>query len=147
MSKRFRMSREQRERNEMLAVCGLVAGLVGTAITVALVLRHRKQQERHELEEHISFPFHIPSGELSVASSTPIIHETPAKKSSSLVKQKHDKAQALLKLMKAGKAYTQVELQELSNIPYRSVRRYIEALIRDQKITAEGYGKGRKFSR
>ncbi len=147
MNKRFRLFREQQRRNEKFAACGLIVGVVGAAIAVALVLKHRKNQERHELEDHISFPFHIPDGELEVASSTPMVSVTPGKKSSSLVKQKQDKAHALLKIMKTGQTYTQVELQELSDIPYRSVRRYIDALVKDQKIKAKGYGKGRKFSK
>lgn len=128
-------------KKEVLLLCGFVAGVVGTAVTVAVIVKNHKKAMRENLEKHLSFSFDIPE-HVDVAKIMP-----RAKKSSSLVQQKNDKAHALLKIMKAGKSYTQVELQELSSIPYRSVRRYIDALVKDQKITAVGYGKGRKFSK
>ena len=74
---------------------------------------------------------------------------TFAKKStvkvSKLVKQKKQKALDLLKYMKKATHYTQVELVKLTSIPYRSVRRYVDELIKEGKLLAKGYGKGKKF--
>lgn len=69
------------------------------------------------------------------------------KKTSVAVKQKKSKTGSLLSKMKKGSAYTQVELAELANIPYRSVRRYVESLVAEKKLETLGYGKGKKFSR
>jgi predicted HTH transcriptional regulator len=69
------------------------------------------------------------------------------KKLSSLAVAKLGNAKKLLEFMKKGKEYTQVMLEEISKIPYRSVRRYIEALLKQGKIIASGYGKGKHFRR
>lgn len=64
-----------------------------------------------------------------------------------LVEKKQNKSLFLWRLMKPGRGYTQIELQEISHVPYRSVRRYVESLLVAKKIKAVGYGKGRRFSK
>lgn len=68
-------------------------------------------------------------------------------KRNKLVKQKESRASKLLKKLEAGRAYTQVEIQKLSKVPYRTVRRYVEELLGHDLLVASGYGKGKRFSK
>ena len=61
------------------------------------------------------------------------------------VEAKGGNAEKLLEVMKKGQEYSQVQLGKVSKIPYRSVRRYIDSLIKQKKVEAKGYGKGKRF--
>jgi vacuolar-type H+-ATPase subunit I/STV1 len=55
------------------------------------------------------------------------------------------KATEVLAVMTKNKQYTQKELADLTSIPYRSIRRYVEELIGSKKVSENGYGKGKRF--
>lgn len=71
------------------------------------------------------------------------------KKASKVVKkvasELSEKAAQILKSMEAAREYTQTELATVSQIPYRTVRRYVEDLVKSGKVAEKGYGKGKRF--
>lgn len=55
------------------------------------------------------------------------------------------RSEQILSIMKKGSEYTQLQISELSGIPYRTIRREIAALLKAKKIHESGYGKGKRF--
>jgi|GEM_PF-3145463 len=58
---------------------------------------------------------------------------------------KQSRSQQILAIMKKNIEYTQLQVSELSGIPYRTVRREIAVLSKSKQIQESGYGKGKRF--
>ncbi len=58
-----------------------------------------------------------------------------------------DRALRLLELMEPSRKYTQRELAELSSIPYRSVRRYVDKLAAVGYVKVEGRARAARVIR
>lgn len=131
---------------EVLTIAGVVAGVAGV-VTLGLLLKKfiankKVEQFEEELVQTIveKSPFHaIELRKKSKGSKVKL------RKVSILATAKLGNAKKLLDFMKREKEYTQVMLETISKIPYRSVRRYIDILSKQGKIVATGYGKGKKF--
>jgi hypothetical protein len=127
---------------KLLAVVGIVAGAVGILGAALLFRKFRSVKVVADAEDRLVEEV------MRVALPKRIKPKSKkGKKVSVLTKQKLGKAGEVLRKMKAGNSYTQIELEQLTKIPYRSIRRYVEVLHKEGKIITEGYGKGKKFSK
>lgn len=113
---------------------GLVAAVVGVLFVKELLSPHNKVSETvdtiiRQVKKKVT------KKRAPLKKSNPTKTATPSS---------HAK---LLSVMKKGTQYTQVELQSISKIPYRSVRRYVESLVSAGKISETGYGKGKRFTK
>lgn len=80
-----------------------------------------------------------------VATSAKKAKKSVAKQAKKSIAAVSGKAADVLSAMTKNKQYTQKELADLTNIPYRSIRRYVEELVTGKKISENGYGKGKRF--
>lgn len=131
---------------EISALTGIIVGAAGVVALGFLLKKFLSNKKVEQFEEKLV---------AKIVENSPFSREKrskPKKKNTSIAKRKSKavvaklgNAKNLLAMMKKGKEYSQIMLENISNISYRSVRRYIDVLVKQGKVTAKGYGKGKKF--
>lgn len=137
---------------EISAVAGILVGVAGIVALGLLLKKFSSNKKIEAFEENLveKIVEYSPFKKVKKQKSKKIVTTlkkriVASRKKSKLAVAKLGNAKKLLSFMKKGKEYTQVMLEEVSKIPYRSVRRYIEVLEDQGRIIASGYGKGKKF--
>lgn len=138
-------------KRDVLAVAGVVAVAAGVVALGFLLKKFLSNTKVEKFEENLVARIVENSpikGIVMRKSRKRQAEKAPVKrKSATLVAVRSGNATKLLAVMKKGHEYSQVELGKVSKIPYRSVRRYIDLLIKSKKVQAQGYGKGKRFVR
>lgn len=134
------------DRTGFLLGLGLIA-----AAGLAIYMVSKNREVAHDIENKDKSKKFAGSKKIRTTERASIAHLSKRRKSkkkkTKLVQEKLRKSDAMLKKLKPGVEYTQIEIQKLTKIPYRSVRRYVNELIDQNKLIAKGYGKGKRFSR
>lgn len=138
------------KKNSWLWGLGLVVGMGA----VAVYLSKKNECLSSEKDNKENVPARkkakkvVPKSAKEIRTTTKSLRRASSgRRQSKLVKEKLKKSDELLKKLRRGREYTQVEIQELSKIPYRSVRRYVDELLTQGKLEANGYGKGKRFKK
>lgn len=126
---------QTKRKSTLGSLSGIVLGAVG--IVGGLLLW--KILKGHE--------YSLDSADGSVARAVKHLRTTSKNAKKVSPNPKASKVTQLLKVMKRGVSYTQVQLEKLTDIPYRSVRRYVDTLILQKKVASSGYGRGKVFKK
>jgi len=139
-------------KRDVLALAGVVVGAAGIVALGFLLKKFLSNAKVEKFEENLVAKI-VENSPIKGGSKAKARKQKSKKVAKKVVKRNTSKraivkggnASKLLKVMKRGQEYSQVELEKMSKIPYRSVRRYVESLVGQQKVMAEGYGKGKRF--
>jgi hypothetical protein len=136
----------------IVVFAGIALGAVAVVGAALLLQKFRKNKYVAEAEDQLVERVLAIARKSRIAPAKSVAKKIKPKKSVKSKKAdahavaKKGKEQLLAKKMKKGVSYSQIELAEMSGIPYRSVRRYVEELVAQGKVSASGYGKGKTFS-
>lgn len=145
-------------KRDIVTFTGVIVGAAGVIALGFLLKKFIANKKVEQFEEDLvaaivdKSPFHGITQTKKISAKETVVNKIVVKKPngrkvSVLAVAKLGNAKKLLEFMKKGAEYTQVMLENLSKIPYRSVRRYIDVLTKQGKIIATGYGKGKKFTK
>lgn len=133
-------------KRDVLTFGGVVVGAAGVLLAGLVLKRFLANKKVEQFEEDLVAAI-IDKSPIKITPKKKPSKKVKSRTDSKLAKAKQGNALRLLKHFKDGIAYTQVELVKKTGIPYRTVRRYTEYLLSLKRITASGYGKGKKFQK